>query len=59
MPRRDGTGPRGEGPLTGRNFGPCKYENQYNDQNFNQEELVKKVDELKVQLDDIKQKLDK
>lgn len=23
MPRRDGTGPNGEGPLTGRGFGPC------------------------------------
>ena len=23
MPFRDGTGPRGEGPLTGRGLGPC------------------------------------
>lgn len=23
MPRRDGMGPNGEGPLTGRGFGPC------------------------------------
>ena len=23
MPRRDGTGPMGEGPLTGRGFGTC------------------------------------
>jgi len=23
MPRGDGTGPRGEGPLTGRGLGPC------------------------------------
>ncbi len=23
MPYRDGTGPCGEGPLTGRGFGPC------------------------------------
>ena len=25
MPRFDRTGPRGEGPLTGRGFGPCGY----------------------------------
>lgn len=25
MPRFDRTGPRGEGPLTGRRFGPCGY----------------------------------
>lgn len=23
MPQRDGTGPLGQGPLTGRGFGPC------------------------------------
>jgi hypothetical protein len=23
MPARDGTGPQGTGPLTGRGFGPC------------------------------------
>ncbi|MBD3360477.1 hypothetical protein GF366_01600 [Candidatus Peregrinibacteria bacterium] len=23
MPRRDGTGPMGAGPMTGRGFGPC------------------------------------
>ncbi len=23
MPYRDGTGPQGQGPLTGRGFGPC------------------------------------
>ena len=23
MPNRDGTGPMGQGPLTGRGFGPC------------------------------------
>lgn len=23
MPKFDGTGPRGEGPMTGRGFGPC------------------------------------
>lgn len=23
MPRRDGTGPMGQGPLTGRGLGPC------------------------------------
>jgi len=23
MPRQDGTGPQGMGPLTGRGFGPC------------------------------------
>lgn len=23
MPRRDGRGPRGLGPMTGRGFGPC------------------------------------
>lgn len=23
MPRRDGTGPQGRGPMTGRNMGPC------------------------------------
>ena len=23
MPARDGTGPRGEGPMTGRGLGPC------------------------------------
>lgn len=23
MPRRDGTGPMGMGPMTGRGFGPC------------------------------------
>ncbi len=23
MPRRDGTGPWGQGPMTGRGFGPC------------------------------------
>jgi hypothetical protein len=23
MPNRDGTGPLGQGPLTGRGFGPC------------------------------------
>lgn len=26
MPRGDGTGPFGLGPLTGRGFGPCGYE---------------------------------
>ena len=24
MPRRDGTGPRGKGPRTGKGLGPCK-----------------------------------
>jgi len=24
MPNRDGTGPRGKGPRTGRGLGPCK-----------------------------------
>ena len=24
MPRRDGTGPEGRGPLTGRRYGPCE-----------------------------------
>ena len=24
MPQRDGTGPMGQGPLTGRGFGPCE-----------------------------------
>ncbi len=24
MPRQDGTGPDGQGPLTGRGFGPCE-----------------------------------
>ena len=24
MPNRDGTGPRGNGPNTGRGMGPCK-----------------------------------
>lgn len=24
MPARDGTGPEGRGPLTGRGFGPCE-----------------------------------
>ena len=24
MPQRDGTGPRGKGPRTGRKLGPCK-----------------------------------
>lgn len=26
MPRRDGTGPEGEGPQTGRGLGPCNPE---------------------------------
>lgn len=28
MPRGDGTGPRGEGPLTGRGLGPCNTDMQ-------------------------------
>lgn len=28
MPNRDGTGPMGIGPLTGRGMGPCKGNNQ-------------------------------
>ncbi|MFH1425789.1 MAG: DUF5320 domain-containing protein [archaeon] len=28
MSGKDGTGPRGEGPCTGRGFGKCKCENQ-------------------------------
>lgn len=34
MPRRDGTGPNGEGPVTGRGFGPCNPNNQTQNQNF-------------------------
>ena len=34
MPRRDGTGPMGEGPMTGRGFGPCNPNNQDQKQNF-------------------------
>lgn len=28
MPRKDGTGPWGAGPMTGRGFGPCAGENE-------------------------------
>ncbi len=49
MPRRDGTGPRGNGPLTGRGAGPCKDEKT----------LESKVDDLKDRLESIEKKLDK
>jgi hypothetical protein len=30
MPQRDGTGPNGQGPLTGRRFGNCKGSSRLN-----------------------------
>ena len=36
MPKLDKTGPRGEGPKTGRGLGPC------NNPQLNQEETIKK-----------------
>lgn len=32
MPRRNGTGPDGAGPLTGRGMGPCKKDSKKTDQ---------------------------
>lgn len=32
MPRGDGTGPRGDGPMTGRGLGPCSSVRQANRQ---------------------------
>ncbi len=29
MPNRDGTGPNGQGPLTGRGAGPCETERKW------------------------------
>lgn len=31
MPRKDKTGPRGDGPLTGRGLGPCYTDGDYRD----------------------------
>ncbi len=54
MPRRDGTGPRGNGPLTGRGLGPCKDTKSNSNNN-----LEEKVEDLKDQLDSIKRQIDK
>ncbi len=34
MPNRDGTGPNGKGPRTGRGNGPCKENQTERDSNF-------------------------
>ncbi len=71
MPRRDGRGPLGEGPLTGRGFGPCGrgynqgrgigrgFGNGY--QAFKQSEnksLEAEREDLQKRLDDINEVLD-
>ena len=38
MSNRDGTGPEGEGPLTGRGMGDCTEENQKRNQKDSDEE---------------------
>lgn len=63
---RDGTGPEGKGPLTGRGLGDCKEINVICDKSIdllnkldkipikdfkNQEEILEKLDELRVRLE--------
>jgi len=42
MPRLDGTGPNGQGPMTGRKMGKCNPNNQKNFNNFNNVNNVSK-----------------
>jgi len=34
MPRMDGTGPNGQGPMTGRGFGACNTKSKFNQPNM-------------------------
>lgn len=74
MPRRDGTGPIGEGPMTGRAMGPCAgyrrgRRNRYyatgipgwavEELDYDEKEVLQKqLDNLKNQLADIEKRME-
>jgi len=45
MPLRDGTGPFGEGPLTGRGLGGCSKENNVNNELKTKENIDKEINQ--------------
>ncbi|MBU0731941.1 DUF5320 domain-containing protein [Patescibacteria group bacterium] len=47
MPRQDGTGPQGQGPMTGRGLGNCRGSRSVVDLEKEVEGLKKEVEELK------------
>jgi len=64
MPKRDGTGPYGNGPMTGRGLGPCGAFNQRRgygrrvSDKTDKEILKEEKDYLKNRLKDIEQELE-
>ena len=61
MPRFDGTGPLGFGPMTGRGFGPCGYGRGYGRRYYTKKEegelIEDEIKEMEEELRALKERL--
>ncbi len=57
MPRFDGTGPLGSGPLTGRGLGECRYKRRFFTRKEEVEELKEEAERLEEDLRAVKERI--
>lgn len=61
MPRFDGTGPNGRGPMTGRGMGRCNNKVVVKDSGFNNEksklDIVEEISKLEKRIEELKKLL--